>query len=120
MKVYLNNIKNYTSLRTGTSFLSGEFAKFRNNEFAKNAKVSFYIYKPELVESVFNRWSVNNEAVFDFDMETIEFTWRSFESKKHPGVTMWNLVIIFNDLTKDNPKKELDDDVWSELEYGKE
>ena len=55
MKVYLNNIKNYTSLRTGTSFLSGEFTKFRNNEFAKNAKVSFYIYKPELVESVFNR-----------------------------------------------------------------
>lgn len=116
MKVYLINVKNFTSVQTGMTYLAGEFAKFRNNEFGKNAKVRFAIYKPELVEEVFKKWSDNNEAVFDIDMETIDFVWRKYPSKQNPGVDLWNLSIIFNDLKNDNPKKELDDDdVWGDL-----
>lgn len=118
MKVYLNNVKQITTLQTGLTFIAGEFSKFRSNEFAKNAKVRFVIYKPELVEEVFKKWSDNNEAVFDIDMETIDFVWRKYPSKQNPGVDLWNLSIIFNDLAKNNPKKELDEDVWGELDNG--
>lgn len=119
MKVYLSNVKNFTSIQTGLTFISGTFSKFRNNEFAKNGKVNFVIYKPEIVEEVFKKWSDNNEALFDFDMETIEFTWRKYPSKQNPGVDLWNLSIIFNDLKSGGSKAQDEAVDISELDIWK-
>lgn len=116
MILYLSNVETKTSTKTGRTFLIGECRKHPIDKFGPGSKVKCIIFDEKLVEQVFEQWSSNNEAAFDFDMESIDWIWHSSESNKYPGVKLWYLQLVLKQL-KDTPSEKepidiADLDIW--------